>query len=283
MIIINPDLLYPKNKEPDNQMLEISNISKTYSDSKILDSLNLKLHDGEIYSLLGENGSGKTTILNLLTGLLIPDYSKDGYIKINGITIKENETEYKKSFGYVQATPYFYEELTIKEFLLFIATLYDVELDEQRFENLAKIFEIDGDLFIGNLSFGQKQKVAIISTLIHRPGLLILDEPTIGLDPISLKFFKNLILSLKSFGVTILFATHILEIAANLSDRIGILKDGQIYAEGTFEELRNLTDSKDQTLEEIFIKLTGGDKYHELLRTLEELEKNEKNYYSDIY
>ncbi|MCK5683634.1 ABC transporter ATP-binding protein [bacterium] len=262
-------------------MLEINNISKSYGNLKILDSLDLKLNDGEIYSLLGENGSGKTTILNLLTGLLIPD--NDGIIKINGLGIKDNEVNYKKSFGYVQATPFFYEELTIKEFLLFIATLYDIDLDETRFENLVKIFEIDGDLFIGNLSFGQKQKVAIISALIHRPRLLILDEPTIGLDPISLKFFKNLILSLKSFGVTIIFATHILEIAANLSDRIGILKDGKIYAEGTFEELSAMTGSKHQTLEEIFIKLTGGDKYRKLLKTLEELEKNEKNYYSDIY
>lgn len=264
-------------------MLEIKNISKSYRDRRILDSISLELKKGEIYSLLGENGSGKTTLLNIVTGLLLPDRSTGGLIKIDGVDIRTNENLYKRSFGYVQASPFFYEELTIKEFLLFIAALYDIDLAEDRYQNLLKIFEIDGDQTIGNLSFGQKQKVAIISSLIHRPKLLILDEPTIGLDPVSLKFFKNMILSLKSYGVTIIFATHILEIASILSDRIGILKDGKIYAEGTLEELRSMTESDCTTLEEIFIKLTGGEKYRELLNTLEVLEQDEKDHYSDLY
>ena len=233
-------------------MLEIKNYSKSYSKGKnAVDNISLKVNSGEIFVFIGHNGAGKTTTIKAIVGIL--EFS-EGDILVNNISIKDNPIECKKQMAYIPDNPDLYEALTGIQYLSFIADIYKVS-KEQR-EELIKYYgdklEITrylGDL-ISSYSHGMKQKLAIISALIHKPKLLVLDEPFVGLDPKAAHTLKEIMKELCKNGSAIFFSTHVLEVAEKLCDKIAIIKGGKIVAEGTTEEVKG-----NSSLEDVFMEL----------------------------
>lgn len=233
----------------------INSLSKRYGEKEILSNFSIQIDDGEIYGILGPNGSGKTTLMKVMAGISQFD---GGTVLINDIDAKKNQIEVRKIVGYVPETPYLYESLTPFEYFSFIGSIREIptEVVKRRAMDLSKAFGMEeyNDQFIGSLSFGTKQKVSIIASLIHAPKILILDESINGLDPQSAKIFRDLLVSLVNDGMTAVFSTHILEIAENVCQRIAILKTGKIVAEGRTSDLL-----KEKSLEDVFIELTTSE------------------------
>lgn len=232
-------------------MLEIKNLSKNYGDRKALDNLSLKIENGEIYGFIGHNGAGKTTTVKCVVGIL--DFS-EGSIFIDGKNIKEDPIGCKKEIAYIPDNPDLYNFMTGVEYLNFIGSIFGLtkaQLDE-RVEEYATLFEIKDDLAnaISEYSHGMKQKLAIISALIHNPKLLIMDEPFVGLDPIASHRLKEIMRSICSNGGAIFFSTHVLEVAERLCDKIAIIKGGKLIKSGTVEEVKG-----DSSLESVFLEL----------------------------
>lgn len=232
-------------------MLEIKNLSKNYGDRKALDNLSLKIENGEIYGFIGHNGAGKTTTVKCVVGIL--DFS-EGSIFIDGKNIKEDPIGCKKEIAYIPDNPDLYNFMTGVEYLNFIGSIFGLtkaQLDE-RVEEYATVFEIKDDLAnaISEYSHGMKQKLAIISALIHNPKLLIMDEPFVGLDPIASHRLKEIMRSICSNGGAIFFSTHVLEVAERLCDKIAIIKGGKLIKSGTVEEVKG-----DSSLESVFLEL----------------------------
>ena len=238
-------------------LVKVKDVVKTYGDIVALDHVNLEIYSGEILGLLGPNGSGKSTLIKVIAGLLKPD---KGEVYINGYSPLKNPIEVRKLIGYVPEEVVLYESLSVREFFEFIARAR--ELDPSYFkERLTKFINALGlndrlDDLIGSLSKGNKQKVAIIAALLHDPTVLLLDEPIMGLDPISAKIFKEYLLEIRSQGKAILFSTHILEIAEKMCDRIAVIYKGKIIAEGTIDELKSEAKVRG-TLEDVFLQVTG--------------------------
>ncbi len=239
-------------------LLKLQNISKTYSKGtvKAVDNVNLDIKSGEIFGFLGPNGAGKTTTIKMIVGLLKPD---SGKISINGIDILENPIEAKKQISYVPDSPEIYDKLKGIEYLNFIADIYEIPKDirQERMEKYLEIFNLKdavGDI-IGSYSHGMKQKLVLISALIHEPNLFILDEPMVGLDPKSSFQLKEIMRQRCDEGKTVFFSTHVLEVAEKLCDRIAIINKGKIIALGTMDELRNHAEER-ESLENIFLELT---------------------------
>ncbi len=251
-------------------MIEAINLSKKYNGLLAVDDLNLQVHK-ELFVFLGPNGAGKTTTIKMMTGLLRPT---SGTIKIEGYDLMEQPTEAKKLFGLVPDTPVLYDKLSLREFVQFIANLYEVEKAtfKRRFTNLIDLFDLDSrvDDLIQDFSHGMKQKAILAAALIHDPKVLFLDEPTVGLDPKSARNLKDLLRGLIEKGTTVFMSTHILEIAEVMCDRVGIIDKGKMIACGTMEELRLQSKQQDKSLEEIFLELTGGSEYNEVLKYLED-------------
>ncbi len=247
-------------------MLEIQALSKSYGSFQALDSLNLSVQSGELFGFLGPNGAGKTTTINILAGLLKPT---SGTAKIAGFDIRRQPLQAKACLGYVPDTPLLYEKLTGREFLRFIQRLYkiDKEQPQKAIDNLLELFELKdrGNDLIQSYSHGMKQKIALAGVLIHEPKVILLDEPTVGLDPKSARLIKDILRELTGRGVTVFMSTHILEIAEQMCDRVGIINQGKLLALGTPSELR-----QGDSLENIFLQLTGGADYSELIRYLGE-------------
>ena len=244
------------------------NISKSYGKTKAVDNISILVSGCEIVGFLGPNGAGKTTTLKMLTGLLKPD---SGRIEICGFALLEEPDEAKARIGYVPDTPHLYDKLTPIEFLKFIADVFRVpkETGEKRIEDLVALFDL-GDYrnnLISSLSHGNKQKVSLASAVLHRPDVLLLDEPTGGLDPRAARKIKDIIIELAKNGCAVLFSTHILEIAENICHRIYIIDKGKIVAEGKTSEIKESIRSG-STLEELFIELTGGSEINEVIRYL---------------
>lgn len=250
-------------------MIEAVDLSKFYGKLKAVDSLSLKV-ENEIFGFLGPNGAGKTTTIKMMTGLLKPS---SGTVRICGFDIQTDSIEAKKNLALVPDTPTLYEKLTPVEFLQFIGEIYGVDKTTitKRIENLLGMFELSDRAaeLIESFSHGMKQKCALAAALIHDPGVLFLDEPTVGLDPKSAKMFKDILKNLTERGVTVFMSTHILEIAQNICDRIGIINKGKLIAHGNIDQLRTLSEKGEKNLEEIFLELTGGSEYKELLNYLE--------------
>ena len=208
-----------------------------------------------IFAFVGKNGAGKTTTIKSIIGLLNID---SGYIKINGKDVKTNKDEVKKDIAFIADTPMVYDYLTGYEFVKFMANMYGIpetkELDE-RIEELFEKFEIEdkAESFINTYSHGTKQKIAIIGALIHNPKLLIMDEPTVGLDPKTTKLLKDILIEENKKGTTIFLSTHILSIAEEVCDRLAIIDGGKIKYQGTMQEIKNYYSS----LENAFIELTS--------------------------
>lgn len=233
-------------------MLQIENYTKTYNkDFTAVDNLNLTINDGDIYAFIGHNGAGKTTTIKSIVGIL--DFDK-GDILINGISIRKNPIECKKQIAYIPDNPDLYEHLKGIDYINFIADMYDIDKNKRKelIEKYATMFEIKDNLGseISSYSHGMKQKIAIISALVHEPKVLILDEPFVGLDPVSTHNLKNEMRRLSGLGVTIFFSTHVLDVAEKLCNKIAIIKKGKLVYSG---EMQNIT--KDKSLEDMFMEL----------------------------
>jgi ABC-2 type transport system ATP-binding protein len=238
--------------------VELKGVIKRYGEILAVDNLDLNINLGEIFGLLGPNGSGKSTTLKMLLGLVKPDY---GSVNVLGLDVEKNTVDVKQNVGYVPESPRLYEFLTGIEYLDFIGDIYGMKTEEKsaRIKEYLRALELkgrEGDL-ISSYSMGMKQKIALISAFLHKPKLLILDEPLSGLDPRSAKIVKDLLHELKAQGVTTLMSTHVLEIAQALCDRIAIMHQGKLLALGTRDELRQKASISSSGLEDIFLKLTG--------------------------
>jgi ABC-2 type transport system ATP-binding protein len=238
--------------------VELRSIAKRYNDMVALNNVNLTISQGEIFGLLGPNGSGKSTMLKMLLGLVQPD---QGEVRVLGINVKEDAVGVKKLVGYAPESPHLYEFLTGVEFLDFVGDIYGMPAEEKqtRINDYLKALQLEGregDI-ISSYSEGMKQKVALIAAFLHKPKLLILDEPLNALDPRSARIVKDFLHELKLQGVTTLMSTHILEIAQAVCDRIGIMYQGNLLALGNMDELRKMASLPGSGLEDVFLKLTG--------------------------
>lgn len=234
-------------------MLEIKNVTKKYGEKVAVNDISLKIKDGEIFGFIGHNGAGKTTLIKSIVG--IHEFN-EGDILINDISIKKSEIEYKKELAYIPDNPDLYDNLKGIDYLNFIADIYEVSIEtrEKLIKEYAELFNIYNDLgnLISSYSHGMKQKLAIISALIHKPKVLILDEPFVGLDPKSSKDLKDIMKALCKEGVTVFFSSHVLEVVEKLCDRVGIIKNGKLIKVGTTKEITNSED-----LESVFLELTN--------------------------
>ena len=238
--------------------VELKNVVKRYNEIVAVNNVDLTMNQGEIFGLLGPNGSGKSTLLKMLLGLVQPD---EGSVKVLGLSVKEDPVGVKKLVGYAPESPHLYEFLTGVEFLDFIGDIYGMPTEEKRtrINDYLKALQLEGregDM-ISSYSEGMKQKIALIAAFLHKPKLLILDEPLNALDPRSARIIKDFLHELKLQGVTTIMSTHILEIAQAVCDRIGIMYQGKLMALGNMEELREMASLPGSGLEDVFLKLTG--------------------------
>ncbi len=249
--------------------INVSHLTKTYGPTVALNDVTLSISTGEVRGLLGPNGSGKSSLMKTIIGLTKPSY---GSIQVLGHDVQATPMEIKKIVGYVPESPRLYEFLTATEYLDFIADVRGIPF-EQKKERIARFVEAldlegkQGDM-ISSYSQGMKQKVAIIGALLHRPRVLLMDEPLNGLDPKSARLVKELIHGLAREGVSIMFSTHILEIAEAICDRLTILQGGKILAEGTSKDLRENAGLPGSGLEDVFLKLTGTKGVEDIVEAL---------------
>lgn len=232
-------------------MLKIEHLTKIYGNKKAVDDLSLHINKGEIYGFIGHNGAGKTTTIKSCCGIL---KFEEGEIYVDGISVKENPLACKKKIAYLPDNPDIYEYMTGIQFLNFIADVFGIPQKErqERIHNYAQMFGIIGDLAqpVSAYSHGMKQKLAIISALIHDPKLIIMDEPFVGLDPKSAHILKEQMRDICNRGGAIFFSTHVLEVAEKLCDKVAIIKDGKLIRSGSMEEVKG-----DESLESVFLEL----------------------------
>ncbi len=237
-------------------MIELKNISKAYLKNKnIIENLNLTIKNGEIFGFLGPNGAGKTTTIKMITGIIKPS---NGEVYIDGISIKEKPLEAKKNFSYVPDSPDMFLSLTGNEYLNFMADMYNIPLKirTERINNFAMQFEIieNLDQRILEYSHGMRQKIVLIGALLNDSNNLILDEPMVGLDPKAAYVLKKIMREYANANKTVLFSTHVLEIAEKICDRVCIINKGEIIAIGTIDEIKQKFNNG--TLENIFLEIT---------------------------
>ncbi|OLD13330.1 MAG: 3-dehydroquinate dehydratase [Crenarchaeota archaeon 13_1_40CM_3_52_10] len=249
--------------------IDVSHLTKTYGATVALNDVTLSVGTGEVRGLLGPNGSGKSSLMKTIMGLTKPSY---GSIQVLGYDVRMSPMEIKKIVGYVPESPRLYEFLTATEYLDFIADVRGLPF-EQKKERIARFVDAldlegkQGDM-ISSYSQGMKQKVAIIGALLHRPRVLLMDEPLNGLDPKSARLVKELIHGLAREGVSVVFSTHILEIAEAICDKLTILQGGKILAEGTSKDLRENAGLPGSGLEDVFLKLTGTKGVEDIVEAL---------------
>lgn len=248
--------------------LSAQNLSKSYGKLLAVDDVSLQVAAGEIVGFLGPNGAGKTTTLKMLIGLLKPNA---GRVNIAGFDLAEEPVRARERIGYVPDVPNLYEKLTPLEFFNFTADVFRLEKEaaRKRIADLVELFDLGehNKRLISSLSHGTKQKVSLAAAVLHRPEVLLLDEPTGGLDPRATRKIKDIMLELSRAGCAILFSTHILEIAENMCHRLYIINKGKIVADGPVDKLKE-TLRQGSTLEELFIELTGGSEYDEVIKYL---------------
>lgn len=234
-------------------MLNIEHLTKTYGEKKAVDDLSLHIAPGEIYGFIGHNGAGKTTTIKACCGILQPD---SGEVYIDGVSVKENPLAAKAKLAYIPDNPDLYEFMTGIQFLNFIGDVFGVSPEDRqvRIRKYADLFELTNDLAqpISAYSHGMKQKLAVVSALLHEPKLLIMDEPFVGLDPKASHILKELMRELCQNGGAIFFSTHVLEVAEKLCDKVAIIKGGKLIKSGTMDEVKG-----DASLENVFLELEG--------------------------
>lgn len=238
-------------------MIQLAGLTKRYGDFTAVAGIDLAVQRGELFGLLGPNGAGKTTTLRMIAGILQPTA---GSISIDGVSLAKDPVAAKSRLGFIPDRPFIYEKLTGTEFLRFVAGLYgqggpDVD---HRGEELLALFDLLDwkDELVESYSHGMRQKLIIASAFVHRPEVIVVDEPMVGLDPKAARLLKDLFRAYVERGNTIVMSTHTLEVAETLCDRVAIVHHGKIAAMGTMADLRAST-SADSSLEEIFLRLTG--------------------------
>lgn len=238
-------------------MIEIEHLSKTFGSVQAVHDLSLFIPRGELFCFLGPNGAGKTTTIKMLCGLLHPS---GGRIRLGGIDIQKDPKTPRRFIGYIPDTPYLYERLTPTEFFEFIGDLYriprgDMSRERDAFFHMFGMEEYAQTL-IKDLSHGFRQRLIYATTFLHNPGVLFIDEPFVGLDPLSIRMIRDLLREKARAGMTIFLTTHILAFAENLADRIGIIVGGRLTAIGNLETLR-AQSAIQGTLEDVFLRLTN--------------------------
>lgn len=232
-------------------MLRIEHLTKTYGDKKAVDDLTLHIHSGEIYGFIGHNGAGKTTTIKSCCGIL---NFEQGEIYVDGMSVKENPLAVKSKIAYIPDNPDLYEFMTGIQFLNFVADIFAIPQKErqEKIHKYAEQFELLEDLAqpVSAYSHGMKQKLAVISALIHDPKLVILDEPFVGLDPKSTHLLKGIMREICDKGGAIFFSTHVLEVAEKLCDKVAIIKEGRLIKSGSMEDVKG-----DESLEAVFLEL----------------------------
>lgn len=232
-------------------MLRIEHLTKQYGEKRAVDDLSLHIQKGEIYGFIGHNGAGKTTTIKSCCGILS---FEQGEIFIDGISVKADPLTCKKRIAYIPDNPDLYDFLSGIKYLNFIADIYGVSVSDrqERIREYADLFELTADLAqpVSAYSHGMKQKLAIIAALIHKPSLMIMDEPFVGLDPKASHLLKQLMRRLCDEGGAIFFSTHVLEVAEKLCDKVAIIKNGRLITSGTMEEVKGNT-----SLEDVFLEL----------------------------
>ena len=237
-------------------IISIKDLRMSYGSKTILNGINLEIPRGQIIGYIGTNGAGKSTTIKIMLGIL---EGYEGKVEILGQDISNGSVEYKKKIGYVPELADIYENLTAYEYISFLGEIYELDQERlaERATKLMKLFGTNGAMHsrISSYSKGMKQKLLIICSLIHNPDILFFDEPLSGLDANSVMVFKEVMNALAKNGKTIFYSSHIMDVVEKVSDRILLLNDGQIVADGSFEELKN--NQKEGSLEEIFNGLTG--------------------------
>jgi ABC-2 type transport system ATP-binding protein len=261
-----------------NIMISVKNLRKYFGNVKAVDGLSFEVKEGEIFGLLGPNGAGKTTTIKLLLGLL---EVKDGTINIMGLNPETEEVEIKSRVGYVSEEPLIFKSLTPKDLFAFLASIRQLDKDEISIKAEEYMESLGADDYyeqlIATLSHGNKQKVQIIAAILHDPDLLIMDEPLAGLDAKSVKLVKEILDIHIEKGGAVLFSTHIMEVAQELCDRIGIINKGKLVGIGTVDELQQQANKLGSSLEDVFLRLTEQDtSVNEIIQKLRKSFKSEK-------
>jgi ABC-2 type transport system ATP-binding protein len=260
-------------------MIEIRGLIKEYGKFRAVDGVSLSVPRGQIHGFLGPNGAGKTTTIRMIAGLLKPTA---GRITVNGHDLEREPEAAKTSLGFIPDRPFIYEKLTAAEFLRFHAGLYGIDVRRHarnglspskggngtgaRVREMLQLFELERweNELVESFSHGMKQRLVMSAAFLHRPQAVLVDEPMVGLDPRGARLIKNVFRRMSEHGVAILMSTHTLEVAQEMCDRISIILKGRIIAEGTVEELRQLSGGGDEQLTQVFLKLTGGSALQEI-------------------
>ena len=250
-------------------MIRLEGLTKHYGSFVALDHVTMHVPRGVLYGCLGPNGAGKTTMLRMIAGILRPT---DGRVLIGGDDVQRHPISAKMRLGFIPDRPFVYDKLTGAEFLRFVSGLYGQEGDavERRIAELLEVFELSSwkDELIEAYSHGMRQKLIISSALIHRPECIVVDEPMVGLDPKGARLLKDIFRQFVERGGTVMMSTHTLEVAEAMCDQIGIIQHGKIVAHGTMAAIRHQHAAGDASLEELFLKLTGGHAVRELVEVL---------------
>lgn len=256
---------------PGTEMLQLHDVVKRYGGFTAVAGISLSVHRGEIFGFLGPNGAGKTTTIRMVAGVLRPS---EGRILVDGDDLLLHPERAKSKVGYVPDRPFLYEKLSGGEFLRFVSGLWGKEGPEAeaRADRLLELFSLASwkDELIESYSHGMRQKLLISSALIHQPQIIVVDEPMVGLDPRSARLLKDLLRAFVGQGGTVFLSTHTLEVAEALCDRIAIISGGRIIAMGTMDELRAQAQAGGAHLEEIFLKVTGGEDMAGVIESLRE-------------
>jgi ABC-2 type transport system ATP-binding protein len=251
-------------------MITLRSLTKRYGPFTAVDSIDLEVAKGELFGFLGPNGAGKTTTLRMIAGILRPT---SGSVVVGGVNIAEHPAAAKAKLGFIPDRPFIYDKLTGAEFLRFVAGLYDQSgpAIEKRMDELLSLFDLYEwkDELVESYSHGMRQKLIISSAFLHRPEVVVVDEPMVGLDPKAARILKDLFREYTRRGHTIMMSTHTLEVAESLCDRIGIIQGGKIRALGTMDELAARADEGVQGLEALFLRLTGERASRELVEVLD--------------
>ncbi len=241
------------------EAIKLEGVRKEFDGTVAVDDLDLRIRKGEIYGFLGPNGAGKTTTIKMIAGLMSPTA---GRITVWGTDVATNPLTVRRKCAYVPDQPYVYDKLTGREFLNFVGRLYDVpEAEiEAKIDQYADLFEMHEylDDLGETYSHGMKQRVVLSATFLHEPRVILVDEPLVGLDPESSHLVRRMFRNQVEQGNTIFMSTHVLSIAEDVADRIGMIKNARLIEEGTLSELRRRSGRKEAGLEEVFLNLTGG-------------------------
>ena len=251
-------------------MINLRSLTKRYGTFTAVDSIDLEVPRGQLFGFLGPNGAGKTTTLRMIAGILKPT---GGSISIAGVDLATDPIGAKMRLGFIPDRPFIYEKLTGAEFLRFVAGLYEQQGNEveHRARELMALFDLEDwrDELVESYSHGMRQKLIISSAFVHRPEVIVVDEPMVGLDPKATRILKDLFREYTRRGHTIMMSTHTLEVAENLCDRVAIIAKGRIRASGTISELRETAEHGAEGLEQIFLRLTGENAARELVEVLD--------------